>query len=295
MWAGSPVQKLRRIRVDPVALSAVVVTHTHPDHVYGLPALLQCLLILGRRAPLPIYCRVEHVDLVGRLLDLFGLRDDGLPVLVVPVEPREGVRVLETPDLVVTTSPNAHGRMPNLAVRVDAAGRSVVYSSDTRPCAEVETLARGATALIHEATFCRPDPDPMAFHGARGRRVAGRPGWAACTWPTSATLCTAGSRATWRRRARLRRGGGDGGGTPLVSGLGLLGRLGLTGRLRRRSASEPARARRAPVDAGAARLAALAGRLGVGFLVAAACVVLTLDRRAGADVALALVHEPGLA
>ena len=155
---GSPVQKLRRAGVDPVRLSAVVVTHTHPDHVYGLPSLIQSLLILGRTAPLPIHCRVEHVELVGQLLDLFGLRDEGLALPVVPVEPRQGVRVLETPDLVVTASPNAHGRMPNLAIRVDAAKRSVVYSSDTRPCAEVETLARGASALVHEATFARPDP-----------------------------------------------------------------------------------------------------------------------------------------
>src|SRR5262245_28902858 len=156
---GSPVQKLRRVGIDPVELSAVVVTHTHPDHVYGLPALIQCLLILGRRAPLPVYCRVEHVDLVQRLLGLFGLLDEGLAVPVMPVEPRQGVRVLETSDLLVTTSPNVHGSMPNLAVRVDAGDRSFVYSSDTRPCAEVEALARGATALVHEATFDRPNPD----------------------------------------------------------------------------------------------------------------------------------------
>jgi ribonuclease Z len=155
---GSPVQKLRRVGVDPVALSAVVVTHTHPDHIYGLPSLIQSLLILGRTAPLPIHCRIEHVDLIERLLDLFGLADEGLSVPVLPIEPREGVRVLRTPDLVLTAAPNAHGRMPNLAVRADAGARSVVYSSDTRPCGEVETLARGATALVHEATFDRPDP-----------------------------------------------------------------------------------------------------------------------------------------
>jgi ribonuclease Z len=162
---GSPVQKLRRVGVDPVRLSAVVVTHTHPDHVYGLPALIQCLLILGRTAPLPVYCRVEHA-----------LMDEGLSVPVVPVEPREGVRVLETPDLVVTASPNAHGRMPNLAVRVDAGARSRVYSSDTRPCAEVEALAREATALIHEATFARPDPSQWhstAHEAGRVARTAG--------------------------------------------------------------------------------------------------------------------------
>jgi ribonuclease Z len=137
----------------------VVVTHTHPDHVYGLPALVQGLIILGRRHPLPVYCRREHVGLVGQLLQLFGLVEpDGLAVPVTGVEPKEGVEVLATSDLVVTASPNAHGRMPNLAVRVDAGGRSVVYSSDTRPCPEVAGLARGATVLVHEATFFRPDP-----------------------------------------------------------------------------------------------------------------------------------------
>jgi ribonuclease Z len=173
---GSPVQKLRRIGVDPVRLSGVVVTHTHPDHVYGLPALVQCLLILGRTEPLPVYCRVEHVELVRRLLDLFGLADEGLAVPVVPVEAREGVPVLETPDLVVTASPNAHGPMPNLAVRADAGGRSLVYSSDTRPCAEVEALARGATVLVHEATFARPDSTQWhstALEAGRVARAAG--------------------------------------------------------------------------------------------------------------------------
>lgn len=155
---GSPVQKLRRLEIDPVGLAAVVVTHTHPDHVYGLPALVQCLLILGRTAPLPIYCRVEHVGLVKGLLDLFGLFDEGLEMSILPVEPRQGVRVLETSDLVMTASPNVHGSMPNLAIRVDAGARSLVYSSDTRPCAEVEALARGATTLVHEATFARPNP-----------------------------------------------------------------------------------------------------------------------------------------
>jgi ribonuclease Z len=175
---GSPVQKLRRAGIDPLALTAVVVTHTHPDHVYGLPALVQCLLILGRTAPLPIHCRVEHAGLVERLLDLFMLRAERLELPVLPVEPRQGVPVLETADLRVTASPNAHGRMPNLAVRVEADGRSVVYSSDTRPCREVEALARGATALVHEATFDRPNPEQWHSTareaGAVGRAAAVR-------------------------------------------------------------------------------------------------------------------------
>jgi ribonuclease Z len=156
---GSPVQKLRRVGVDPLELAAVVITHTHPDHVYGLPALVQNLGILGRREALPVYCRSEHVELIRRLLALFDLPDPGkFECPVRGVEPREGVRVLETPELVVSASPNVHGRMPNLAVRVEAGGRALVYSSDTRPCPAVTALARGATALVHEATFSEPDP-----------------------------------------------------------------------------------------------------------------------------------------
>jgi ribonuclease Z len=165
---GSPVQKLRRLGVDPLDLTAVVVTHTHPDHVYGLPALVQCLSILGRRAPLPLYCRAEHVGLVRRLLELFDLLGppDGVDMPLVGVEPQDSVPVLATPDLTVTASPNAHGRMPNLAVRVDAGGRSLVYSSDTRPCPAVGGLARGASVLVHEATFAHPNP--AEWHSTAG-------------------------------------------------------------------------------------------------------------------------------
>lgn len=156
---GSPVQKLRRLAVDPVELGAVVITHTHPDHVYGLPALVQSLLVLGRRARLPVYCRVEHVDRLRALLELFGLLDEpgGFELSILGVEPRPGVPVFTTGDLAVSASPNVHGRMPNLAVRAEAGGRSLVYSSDTRPCDAVASLAREASVLIHEATFAQPD------------------------------------------------------------------------------------------------------------------------------------------
>ena len=160
---GSPVQKLRRAGVDPLSLTHVVVTHLHPDHAYGLPALIHNLRQLGRLASLGILCRPEHVDALKTLLDVFGLmKPSGMfPLEFAAAGCAIGAPGLVSGSLALTTAYNDHGRMPNLAVRIDVAGngagarapRAVVYSSDTAPCAAVAELAHGADTLIHDATF----------------------------------------------------------------------------------------------------------------------------------------------
>jgi ribonuclease Z len=153
---GSPGQRLARVGVDPLRLSHVVITHVHADHAYGLPALVQTLTLLERRAPLSVVCRPEHVDTLRTLLDTLGVaRPGGLyTVEFSPISLEPGALAFAAGALRVTTAPNDHGSMPNFAVRVDGGARgAVVYSSDTAPCEAVIELARGAHTLIHEATF----------------------------------------------------------------------------------------------------------------------------------------------
>ena len=146
---GSPIQKLRRAGVEPQALAAVVITH-------GLPALVRNFGVLGRQAPLTIYCRPEHAEPLRRLLSLFNTleRPGMFKVTVQAVDLAAGAHAFDLGPLSFRTSPNEHGAMPNFAVRVDAArARSIVYSSDTRPCDGVVALARGADTLVHDATY----------------------------------------------------------------------------------------------------------------------------------------------
>src|SRR5262249_39664254 len=115
------------------------------------------------------------------LLDLFGLleRPGIFPVVWEPVPPREGFAVGAPGDLSVTASPNAHGAMPNMAVRFEAPGRpAVVYSSDTQPCAAVEAPARAAPT---PSSTTRPSPRsgraasaPTPQPPKRGRSRRGR-------------------------------------------------------------------------------------------------------------------------
>jgi ribonuclease Z len=70
------------------------------------------------------------------------------------------------------------GRIVRAADLVGAprAGRSVVYTGDTRPCASTVARARGADALIHEATFAEEERERahQTFHStaADAARVA---------------------------------------------------------------------------------------------------------------------------
>jgi ribonuclease Z len=171
---GSPVQKLRRAGVDPLGLRHVVVTHLHPDHAYGLPALVHNLRHLGRIAPLGILCRAEHVEPLQTLLGVFELwkRRGMFPIEFTAAGPGTGAPGLACGSLALATGPNDHGRMPNLAVRVDvlakgartARPRAVVYSSDTAPCGSVVELARGADTLIHDAMAPERDRGRFEAH-----------------------------------------------------------------------------------------------------------------------------------
>jgi ribonuclease Z len=88
--------------------------------------------------------------------------------------------VATTASFAITASPNAHGSMPNLAVRFDvpALGRAVVYSSDTEPCDAVVDLARGADTLVHDSTFADGTTDRVGVHStaAEAGGVAARAG-----------------------------------------------------------------------------------------------------------------------
>lgn len=179
--AGSPIQKLLLAAVDPLTVSRVVMTHLHVDHAYGLPSLVRNLALMGRRAPLSIACREEHAEPLRALLGVFRILDrpDMFPIHLEPVRTAERTPVGVTGPFTITASPNAHGSMPNLALRLDVAGgSSVVYSSDTEPCGAVVDLARGADTLIHDATHAEGDTVRVGVHSTAGQagEVAERAG-----------------------------------------------------------------------------------------------------------------------
>jgi ribonuclease BN (tRNA processing enzyme) len=145
--------------LDPWQLDAVLFSHLHPDHCADFSAL-----VVHRRyhpqpafdpstRPLPVYAPAEAPDRFARayapssaelagtdLTDAFAFHPvtDGTEAEVAGVRLRARAvdHVCEA-----------------YALRVEHAGRSLVYSGDTGPCAALVELARGADVLLCEASW----------------------------------------------------------------------------------------------------------------------------------------------
>lgn len=156
---GSTYQRLLRVGIDPLDLRGVLLTHSHADHINGLPILLFSLALAGRQEPLPIYGLEATLTLVQGVLDAFTLETVVAPVTWCPLRVTDiPLSILELDiSWSLTATLNHHSR-PCLAIRFEnhATDQALVYSGDTAPCRTVAELARNASILIHEATVAEP-------------------------------------------------------------------------------------------------------------------------------------------
>ena len=152
--ADSPLVRIQRAGLALERLRGLILTHFHPDHVFGVPILLMDIWLLGRAAPLPVYGLHDVLERFEAMMDLFRWREwpDLFPVPCRPVAEEVGALVLEDDEFRITGAPVEH-MVPTLGLRVEnkRSGGVVAYSSDTSPCDAVVALARGADILIHEA------------------------------------------------------------------------------------------------------------------------------------------------
>jgi ribonuclease Z len=196
---GSPLHKLAQLGVGLEDLRAVILSHQHPDHLYGLPALVQGLWIGGREASLPIYGPKQALDRARDLLELLELADrEGMfAVEWQPVPLREGREVRSWGDIRVSVAPVVHAGNDTLALRLEdtSTGRAIVYSADTEPCPALIQLAAGADLLLHEATGDHPGHSSPA-QAAEVAREAGVAQLALIHYPVRGVDLEA-----WRRRA----------------------------------------------------------------------------------------------
>jgi ribonuclease Z len=155
--AGSPVQRLARARIALDSIDHLLLTHHHPDHIYGVSIFLLDMWLAGRKKVLHIHGLSETLRATRAMMRAFEWErwfDVGFfPVEFHTVSKKHIGLQIVTPEFSVSTTTTKH-MLPTLATRVTSnkSGKSIVYSSDTEVCDSVVEIARGAHILFHEAT-----------------------------------------------------------------------------------------------------------------------------------------------
>ena len=164
--------RLHQAGLDFRNLTHAIYTHTHIDHTADLPTLLfamnytpdferqETLHVLG-----PPGFR-EFIDKLAEPWPWTRPRGDWLEVRELDDE-TVGFANLSIRSLAVD-----HGGIPASAYRIEADGKTVVFSGDTGMCENIVEISRGADLLLIEASF--PETQDPSWHltAAEAGRIA---------------------------------------------------------------------------------------------------------------------------
>ena len=197
----------RQLMVSPFSfmkIRAILITHLHGDHVFGLPGLLQTMSLSGRKEPLTVYGPKGIVNCVETFMSV----TEGDTVYPLQVEEISGGESFAVGNSLISTYPTEHGipsvgyvikekdhpgkldREKAVSLGIDdgpdmarlkkgetvkgvspkqvighpVKGVSVSYTGDTMPCQSVIKGSEGVTVLIHESTYMSDAEDLAKEH-----------------------------------------------------------------------------------------------------------------------------------
>jgi ribonuclease Z len=153
------------LRLPVTSTTKVFLSHLHADHVGDVPTLLWSLAKSGRRDPVEMWgpageytplgtrAYAQHIE-AAHAWDTESMcghpGQSGARILTTEVPFDRTATVYERNGVTISSFPVIHILNGAVGYRLDFAGRSVVFSGDTRPCQTLVDACDGADLLIHE-------------------------------------------------------------------------------------------------------------------------------------------------
>ncbi len=174
MDAGSGTLANLQRHIGLYDVDAIVISHSHPDHVSDLYSYFYSRLFgPERQPPIPLYVAPRVIERVNPLLT-----DDSAEIRlaeafdIVVVEPGEGH---DLGPIRMSTAPMAHS-VPTIGVRLESPSGTMAYSADTGPSDDLVRLASGADLFVAEASWqgTRGDQPPIHLTATEAGEAAAR-------------------------------------------------------------------------------------------------------------------------
>lgn len=166
------LQALVRLDLEWGAVTDLVISHFHTDHVGAIPGLMFALthgLAVGRRAPLQVWGPAGTVEWFRRVAEAFGpfVLDPGFPVDVDELARDDRVRLAHGGTLRTHETPHTD---ESLAFRLEEGDIAIGYTGDTGPSAALAEFMGGTSVLVTECSL--PDGQVSDNHLSPGRVAA---------------------------------------------------------------------------------------------------------------------------
>lgn len=168
--AGEPVAAtLARRNYDWSRLAGLVISHTHADHIGGIPMLFQQLHLSGRTTPLDLYAPAEYIEGYPKILALHYMFTKAFKFAVTSHSLQEALdfRLCGVQFSVSTTrhlqAAAARGRKLGyacpghaFAFRLKLESRTLFYSGDVASFADIKAKIAPCDVAIIDSTHVKP-------------------------------------------------------------------------------------------------------------------------------------------
>lgn len=141
------LKNLRILGVDLKRVNYVLISHFHMDHISDLVGILWAMKMDGRTKPLTIVTPPQGEVRVKKFIELM---ETPKYFLVFPIDIVECNGGVINENIRACSVPHS---IPALAYRIEFEGKSLCYSGDTKPSANLVELAKNVDLLIHESSF----------------------------------------------------------------------------------------------------------------------------------------------
>lgn len=159
--SGNPCKTLKQLHIDCCELDAILFTHFHIDHVYGLPALLWGMRLEKRTKPLTIFCDVHDEEKLTEWLQTIEVDhwDISFAIDIKTFQGDTHDDFFKIDDLAIACFPAIHSK-PTVGFEINEKDKAVIYSGDSEVNPYISAYPF-INLLIHEATTAT---EKVAYH-----------------------------------------------------------------------------------------------------------------------------------